>query len=227
MSYCSLEEAYGEDFANKVNPSSESMVYMYKNDADLEDSRVDSYEKNKRKIHEESDRYVRNHKKSFIDPYDEKLLKLTPKENLKRSLLSDRPYLKYTTEQFEPEGVSEKFSRYGQIVNSECNDFFYHLDTCKKCQNRLKKRIRRYIKKLQESNNTTFNPGMIGYCSNQDRELFKDKEEDVEEDVEEENTETFKNNTIKEGFQTKKNDISSLLLMIFGVLVIYGLDTVK
>ena len=242
MSYCSLEEAYGEDFAKKVGSP------QYDDEPYYGLSRLESSDKNKNNTFKQYNQHLENHKQSFVELDYNKLWgeqfenasKLSPREYLKQSILGNRPNPTsfQTNINNEPEGVSERSTKYGQIVNSECNDFFYHLDTCKKCQHRLRKRVRKYIKKLYKQNQTELKSGMSGFYDNGDRELFTDETDDDETDDdetddEETNESNFSSNKktekVVEGFQTQhnKNDLSAFLLMAFGIIVIYGLDTMK
>ena len=82
---------------------------------------------------------------------------LSPKEYLKKSLLKDRPItnsnnnINYYEADIsnEPQGFSSGIIEYKSLNKSYCKDYFYHLDNCKKCQNKLKKRVIRYFKVLQ------------------------------------------------------------------------------
>jgi hypothetical protein len=141
MAYCSLEEAYGSDFAKQVNNQyAPSKMNPTRNRADL-------IKHKKQEAVKQSEEDTDIHYGSFKDVSkwnDE----LSPKEFLKQSLLRDRKIKKVKTDNYEPSGYSEVI-KYSSLETDPCNDYFYHLDTCRRCQARLKKRISNYMKTIK------------------------------------------------------------------------------
>jgi hypothetical protein len=168
---------------------------------------------------------------------------LSPKEFLKKSLLKDRPITNsninyYEPERSDPQGFSTGLTEYKSLNNSPCQDYFYHLDTCKKCQNKLKKRVIRYFKVLQNNNKTPLLPGTLYMKTNQliDRELFRDENDEVDvynyepcqtsdpdrKYIDNGNT---KQKEIVENFNGGSSpNTQAIFLMFFGLFIIYTLD---
>lgn len=288
MSYCSLKEAYGDDFYNQVNnnhylnsspynssslnPSRNSMYLPGSRDGS-ELSRVKNVQHTKMLAHKQSYNDISSHRNSFNSiegrryekpptisnektirawgevetneyPLDHNEIdELSPKEYLKKSLLRDRPYKGSNTNisTYEPEGYTSLSSTYKNLNKSPCQDYFYHLDTCKKCQNKLKKRVIRYFKVLQRNNKTptTLLPGTRDMKTNYliESELFRDDTpDDIDSNqdiVNNQNNEKIKeknkrknNDEIIEGFQNPVNN-RAIYLILFGLFIIYTLDKSK
>jgi hypothetical protein len=182
---------------------------------------------------------------------------LTPDEYLKRSLVSS-PNLDRTFSGYPPGSVGESrvmrdfqpsFSQnalpYNIIRTDPCNDYFYHLDTCKKCQHKLKKRVLRYLRALQRQNTHPLLPGASGY-SNQhpEKELFTDHDNDLDEmfrlrhsdsDREkkaknsdrEPTNESFSNFQFRGRGGEENRYLPAFILLAFGILTIYALENSK
>jgi len=79
--------------------------------------------------------------------------------------------------QLEPVGYGGPVMTYGDVSRNEqspCQDYFYHLDTCRRCQKKLKKRVVRYLRALQRHDRNPMLPGTQGMTPSMDRELFSD-----------------------------------------------------
>jgi len=281
MSYCSLKEAYGEDFYNQVNnnyhlgPSySDSSAMnptrnnMYHPGArhGTEISRVENVKNARRIAEEQSSADILTHKRSFSSVsgrrYEEpphigndttirawgeaesnnypSVNEMSPKEHLKKSLLRDRPYQNANQDEsrvYEPSGYSGFLTTYKNLNKSPCQDYFYHLDTCKKCQHKLKKRVVRYFKALQKHNrtsNTVLLPGIKDMKTNQllESELFRDDDEtdpyerEIKEETNKEEKPKEKTEKVVEGFQNPVNN-KAIYLLLFGLFIIYTLDNSK
>ena len=182
---------------------------------------------------------------------------LSPKEYLKKSLLKDRPITNsnnnidyYEPNQnnssllqtSEPQGFSSGIKEYKSLNKSPCQDYFYHLDNCKKCQNKLKKRVIRYFKVLQDNNKTPLLPGTRDMKTNQllERELFSDEKEDIYNNEPNSkynskldnkldnklinNIDNFKNEQqeVVENFNVGSHpNTQAIFLMFFGLFIIY------
>lgn len=282
MSYCSLKEAYGEDFQNqvnfslnknndhkKMNPTRNSMFLSgSRNGSEI--SRVGNIENARQIAEAQSSNDILAHKRSFSSVsgrrYEEPpLIKnettirawgetenhlddsnnlehgyplvsdISPKEHLKKSLLRDRPYKEqhynkdeYYRGVYEPSGNLETLARYKNLEQSKCNDYFYHLDTCKKCQNKLKKRVVRYLKALQNNKRMNLLPGSSGVNSHLliEKELFRDDDDehnDVNETKPLSNKKHIPKENLIENFSNPTNN-KALYLLLFGIFVIYTLD---
>jgi hypothetical protein len=278
MSYCSLKEAYGEDFYNQVNnnhyldpspytsspmnPSRNNMYIPGSRDGS-ELSRVKNAQHTKMIAQKQSSNDLATHWNSFnsvsgrryekppkirndsiirawgevesekYSPVDE----LSPKEYLKKSLLHDRPIRSphQDVSSYEPEGYSRTLTTYKNLNKSPCQDYFYHLDTCKKCQHKLKKRVVRYFKALQRHNrspNTILLPGSKDMKTNQllESELFRDDDEldepSVKIEEEKPKPKEKEKEIVSEGFQNPVNN-RAMYLMLFGLFIIYALDQSK
>lgn len=163
---------------------------------------------------------------------------LSPKEFLKKSLLKDRPITNsnYNTDNidyYEPHGFTTGLTEYKSLNKSPCNDYFYHLDTCKKCQNKLKKRVIRYFKALKDNDKTPMLPGTRDMRTNHllERELFTDKKEDIynyEPDIksiDNKYNDKSKQKEIVENFnEGSPSNTKAVFLMFFGLFIIYTLD---
>lgn len=211
MSYCSLKEAYGEDFYNQVNNLNPSRNHLNYSGSrfDPEISRNGQLKSMRKSANIQSKNDLITHKKSFssvmgrryeepprientktFKPWgeieDEKdYSEFSPKEYLKKSILRDRVYEKYE----EPSGYGI-VSKYKNVENDECDNFFKHIESCKGCQEKLKRRMVEYFK--QKKNNLIMN-------------------------------EPF-NNEIVENFSNQCNPI---YLLLFGIFIIYILDNSK
>lgn len=281
MSYCSLKEAYGEDFYNQVNnnyhlgsspytstpmnPSRNNMYLPGSRDGS-ELSRVKNTQHTKLMAHKQSSEDTDTHWDSFDSVSGRRYEKpptirndstirawgevesseypsvdeMSPKEYLKKSLLRDRPIRSphQGVSSYEPEGYSRTLPTYKNLNKSPCQDYFYHLDTCKKCQHKLKKRVVRYFKALQQHNKTPTTlllPGTKDMKTNQllESELFRDDDEFDEPDSKLEDVEKQKekpnekpNEIVMEGFQNPVNN-RAMYLLLFGLFIIYTLDQSK
>lgn len=172
-----------------------------------------------------------------------KIDELSPKEFLKKSLLKDRPITNsnvnyYEPERSDPQGFSTGLTQYTSLNNSPCQDYFYHLDACKKCQNKLKKRVIRYFKVLQDNNKTPLLPGTRDMQTNQliDRELFRDEKDEVDVYNYEPGKTSDSDRKYIDNGNTKQKEIienfngssppitQAIFLMFFGLFIIYTLD---
>jgi hypothetical protein len=68
-------------------------------------------------------------------------------------------------------------SPYHKLKSDDCRDFFHHLYTCSKCQNKLKKKIDKYLKSLTCNNLKQIQMGQIPMPDNLDKILFLDRDE--------------------------------------------------
>jgi hypothetical protein len=284
MAYCSLKEAYGEDFYNQVNDNyhlnlssynsnsmnpSRSNMYTMSSRNGSELSRLKNAQNTKLIAHKQSSDDINAHWRSFDsvsdriyekppeisndktirawgeveqNEYSSYVDELSPKEHLKKSLLRDR-HINTTHEiksDYEPSGYLGNMTTYKNLNNSPCQDYFYHLDTCRKCQNKLKKRVIRYFKALQK-NNKTLNidllPGAKDINTNHliENELFRD-EDDLDRYIENEKSEKSekseknenneKSEKIIENFQNPTNN-RTIFLMMFGLFIIFMMDKIK
>ena len=117
---------------------------------------------------------------------------------------------------------------------SYCKDYFYHLDNCKKCQNKLKKRVIRYFKVLQNNNKTPLLPGTRDMKTDKliENELFSDEKEDIynyEPDNKiignVENSRSEKKQEVIENFNVESSvNTQVIFLIFFGLFIIYMLD---
>ena len=119
----------------------------------------------------------------------------------------------------------------GSLEESNCKNYFYHLDRCQKCQQRLKKRVLRYLRALQSSGSTkALLPGARG-ANLPDQELFLDRPEDSAVSPQHEEKMVMKEKeveNVKENFTVKKDSLlPALVLMAFGILVLFVLDQSK
>ena len=160
----------------------------------------------------------------------------SPREHLKKSLLKDRTVTSSNgsenNDMYEPHGFTSS-NNYKTVENSKCQDYFFHLDTCKKCQNKLKKRVIRYFKVLQKYNKTpedSLLPGTRGMNTDYliDNELFSDNS-DIKI-----NDKVIKNQTNSpevienfSNFNKCEPNTKAILLMLFGLFIIYTLDSLK
>ncbi len=227
MTYASLSEVYGTDFSNLVNPTKQEYATKKSNPNVINHNRSTSVNeiKNQSMVQQEMD--YDTHMRSFdsVDTgniYRERAWNngnemsnmLSPKEHLKQSLLKDR---KITTEsmiQQEPDGYSH-MNPYKTFERTKCDDMFFHLDTCRRCQNKLKKRVIRYFNLLKEQNNNNL---LLPGTSGMDSELFIDVESKPEPILKKE---------VKENFTNKNSFDSKILLLLFGLFIIYSLDSQK
>jgi len=277
MSYCSLKEAYGEDFYNQVNnnyhlsqsyfdssPMNPTRNKTYhpgvRNGSEI--SRIENVQNAKELAKQQSSSDILTHKRSFSSVsgrrYEEppnisndttirawgeiesndypSVDEMSPKEHLKKSLLRDRQYQNSNHNEetiYEPSGYSGFLTTYKNLNKSPCQDYFYHLDTCKKCQNKLKKRVIRYFKALQKHNktsNTILLSGTKDMKTNQllESELFRDEDENdiYEPEVKQEPVQEKTNEIVTEGFQNPVNN-KAVYLLLFGLFIIYTLDNSK
>ena len=172
---------------------------------------------------------------------NENLNQLSPREYLKQSLLKDRIIKSpdYEKSNYEPKGFSS-INNYKQVENSECEDYFFHLDTCKKCQSRMKKRVMKYFKLLKKNGKLTdnyFNTGANDMKTDYvlDRELFSDNSK-IDNSLDNKDNKNNKDKTDK----TNKDDIEhftqfndsdpttkGVILLLFGLFIIYTIDSFK
>lgn len=158
----------------------------------------------------------------------------------------------------EPTGVAGQVMTYGDLQGNmeepQCNDYFFHLDTCRRCQKKLKKRVARYFKALQQHKLNPLLPGAQGVGSaSADRELFSDYDDidemmnlarkpDIYQDKRgslcldppskeikgDTDQDVEANQKIQEGFRGNDIDLPdytpSIFLLLFGLLVIYLMD---
>jgi len=280
MSYCSLKEAYGEEFYNQVNNNYHMGTSLYPNGNSSQRnptrntsylpgarhgtniSRVKNAQNARYTAETQSAQDILTHRRSFnsvsgrryeaeppnvsndttIRAWGEvesnnypSVDEMSPKEHLKKSLLRERPIQNPnyddTVSAYEPEGYSRSLTSYKKFDKSPCQDYFYHLDTCKKCQHKLKKRVIRYFKALQKHNKTpNLLPGTKDMKTNQmiDNELFRDEDEyDIPYEPEHK-VETKRNvkENVVENFQNPTNT-RAIFLMVFGLFIIYTLDNSK
>jgi len=293
-SFCSLQEAHGEDFYRQVNndygfnksylnnsrknlnPTRFKQYHSYNNNSrenlnGIQSSRIPLINNNRNLARKQSDMDLYSHRNSFnsigIPPLnDVKITQrawgdiddLDPREVLKKSLLrdriinSDRVINSSDNSEHknfpgngeissEPKGFNLQLNnsyKFKRIKNhNQCDNFFYHLDSCRKCQRRLKKRIKRYLKtlkKYQEKEilpNSTYNP---------ESELFIDSPED------DDNSEIFDIHSVlnsrkieKEDDKSKKKEIEEnfvnpnkiktepAFLLFFGLFIIFMMDSSK
>lgn len=291
MTYCSLQEAYGDDFEiQNVNTSKKFETGMNPNRNNYANSRTHNVSNIQSFAHQLKNQDYKNHKATFHSSslYGEKsegrtfeeerrfeggrrfeaeppVLKHSnqlkawgnvqedspykdisvsdenPRDMLKRSLMRDRPSYDLTTSSHEPAGYNSEGTYKLVRRHSKCRDYFHHLDTCKKCQDKLKKRVIKYFNLLQKSKNKQILPGSNGMNANlvMDRELFHDNDHDVNnikvDDIKVNNikfddkTNNQKNNI--EGFsdysKEKNKNKNILMLMVFGLITIYVMDSLK
>lgn len=168
---------------------------------------------------------------------------ISPREHLKKSLLSDRGFSYHdegSVSNYEPQGYHKQMTNYKTIKHTPCQDYFYHLDTCKKCQAKLKKRVIRYFKALERQKRKTLSlPGTRDIGINADRELFTDEDYDIEyPEIESGNQKNKDNEKDSEKKSDKKKIIENfsldtsfntqpLFLIFFGLFIIYMLDISK
>jgi len=171
-----------------------------------------------------------NYDKSYPSPD-----KISPREHLKKSLLSDRGYRGESSSDeskdvFEPRGYLRSAKNYRTIKHDACQDYFYHLDTCRKCQAKLKKRVIRYFRALEKQRqNKSLLPGTHDMALNVDRELFTDEEFDVGEPEKKDfPKEIFKEKPVKQTIENfsleNQGNFQPLFLIFFGLFIIYMLD---
>lgn len=84
------------------------------------------------------------------------------------------PFNASGSQSLEPVGYGGPITTYGGTDRSPCKDYFYHLDTCRKCQRKLKRRVARYFRSLQRNKRNPLLPGVQGMTPSLDRELFSD-----------------------------------------------------
>lgn len=286
MSYCSLKEAYGEEFYNQVNNNYHMGTSLYPNGNSSQRnptrntsylpgarhgtniSRVKNAQNARYTAETQSAQDILTHRRSFnsvsgrryeaeppnvsndttIRAWGEvesnnypSVDEMSPKEHLKKSLLRERPIQNPnyddTVSAYEPEGYSRSLTSYKKFDKSPCQDYFYHLDTCKKCQHKLKKRVVRYFKALQKHNrtsNTVLLPGIKDMKTNQllESELFRDDDEtdpyerEIKEETNKEEKPKEKTEKVVEGFQNPVNN-KAIYLLLFGLFIIYTLDNSK
>lgn len=155
-------------------------------------------------------------------------------QNMYTPLTSLAPAFSAQGKSLEPVGYAGPRIAYGNYDNSPCQSYFFHLDTCRRCQRKLKRRVLRYLRALQKSKQNPLLPGARGMdVSSADKELFRDSLADNEEpdpDTDEE-TEEKKESKEKttEGFTdgTRHNLFPAVFLMLFGLFVIFALDSSK
>jgi hypothetical protein len=194
---CSLEEAYGSEFANQLNQKKEECVS------------VEDYE------------YIDDNIDENIESSE------SPKEFLYKSI--DAP--KKMVLRQNPKGHLQNNSSYSLLNQSSCNDYFFHIDTCKDCQRRLQKRIVNYL----QSRKVDIQNGASGV------QIASQLFEDPDTNSNEENI--YKNDTINNTLAKRKWDIRvkegfenplpnclqtrPLYILLFGLFVIFVLDRIS
>lgn len=250
MSYASIQEAHGIDFARQIN-SIDSPALSSLNPSRPNDFSPGYFAKNKntkRRANNMADYDRQAHKNSFqiADNQNNRLLENEYRawgdienQQTKKDLISPDEYLKNSLENyddFEPNGQAVEF---GSVSSSPCQSYFYHLDTCRKCQNKLKKRVLRYFKALQRQNSAPSLPGVQGSVVSMDRELFsdyddldeilnlrpKEVENKVEKKEEQKVKEDFSVQEIKDNLG--KDFTPAIFLILFGLFIIYAMDSSK
>ena len=162
-----------------------------------------------------------------------------PREILKKSLLRNRivnndeivnsHYSNLNKSPYEPSGYSlDRIYGYKKVNKTPCDAFFEHLDSCSKCQKRLKKRVMRYIKTLEKFKNNKLMPNSMYHP---DSELFIDKNDN-------ENLIEYKNKNAERKEKNKKLEIENFsdykkiksepaFLLFFGLFIIFMMDSSK
>ncbi len=237
MTYASLSEVYGNDFSSLMNPKDKQQQDQYitrkTNPNTINNNRSTNLVdiKNNSVIQEQMD--YNTHTNSFKDispsksnnnyerawENNEMTMMLSPKENLKQSLLKDRNIQSMGTPSADPSAYSQ-MNPYKSFHRTECDDMFYHLDSCRKCQAKLKKRVVRYFNMLQQNNKSLLLPGTSGM----DSQLFIDPPQPETENIQPEPAQV-KKQEVKENFLNKKDKNSGIFLMLFGLFVLYALDS--
>jgi hypothetical protein len=153
----------------------------------------------------------------------------------------------------DPVGYGGPMMTYGDMEKSPCQDYFYHLDTCRRCQRKLKKRVARYFRALQRNHLNPLLPGAQGLgAASLDKELFTDYD-DMDEMMNlarkpgvlqnkrgelcldppskpikgDTNEDVETNQMIQENFgniPTGYDFTPAMYLLLFGLFVIYALD---
>ena len=251
---------------SKMNPTRNDM-YLPGARHDTEISRVKYSQNAKQNALVQASQDIQTHRQSFdsisgviprsqstktITPWGDELNydehqsvdELSPREHLKKSLLKDRIITdsNYGSENndtmYEPQGFLSS-NHYKTLENSKCQDYFFHLDTCKKCQDKLKKRVIRYFKILQKYNKTPQDSLLPGTRDRRtdyllDKELFSDNADTPINDQYEvkKNKTNFNSNSPEvienfSNFNKCEPNTKAILLMLFGLFIIYALDSSK
>ena len=247
---------------NKMNPTRNDM-YIQGSRYGTEISRVKYSKDTQKNAIIQANQDIFTHRKSFdsisgvipenksvktITPWgdeidyneNEMINELSPREILKKSLLKDRVITNSNNKIenndfiYEPQGFSN-LNNYKTLENGICQNYFHHIDTCKKCQHRLKKRVIRYFKILNKNNKTpeeSHLPGTSGMNTNYsfDRELFNDNINLNDQYEINKNTINLQKSELIENFSNFNNNnqyTKAFLLMIFGLFIIYVLDFSK
>jgi len=233
MTYASLSEVYGTDFSNLVNPQKQQQYVTKKSNPNVMNhnrSRNLKELKNQSMIQQEMDYDTQMQSFNSVssnnnvmyrerawDNGNEMVNMLSPKEHLKQSLLKNRKITTESMVQQEPDGYSH-MNPYKTFERTKCDDMFFHLDTCRRCQNKLKKRVIRYFNLLKEQNQDNV---LLPGASGMDSELFIDTEVKSQPKV------VHHKKEVKENFTNKKSFDSKILLLLFGLFIIYSLDSQK
>lgn len=156
------------------------------------------------------------------------------------------PYSALAQNNLESIGYAGPVMTYGPVEPTACKSYFHHLDHCKKCQRKLKKRVIRYFRAMQHAKEAPMLPGSRGmeHFSPEvlERELFSDRPEDDDSfysnrslpspnskpqaPLSKEKTQNTDRN-VKEDFgnRSQSNLTPTLLLLVFGLLVIFAMDS--
>jgi hypothetical protein len=165
MSYASIEEAYGIDFANQINIHDSFNKLM---------NNMNPYTNSPQTNPETLNMQMQTNTKTYGNKN-----KYTKKEKSKRDRMIHQ---KFSEEITEPFGFNHSVVNYKKIENSPCQNFFYHLDTCPHCQKKLKQRVLKYFASLQKNN--LLLPGASGLkISSIDKELFNNAGDSEEQQL--------------------------------------------
>lgn len=133
----------------------------------------------------------------------------------------------------------------GLPLAEPCQNYFFHLDTCVRCQQKLKKRVARYVHALRDRTDPKAQilPGAMGLgMASAERELFTDHDDEtyrlrprIQDRVQQEGyarpeqkqpPTTMERNEVKEDFVGSTLP-SSFLVLAFGLMVIWAMDGSK
>jgi len=131
----------------------------------------------------------------------------------------------------------------GLPLAEPCQNYFFHLDTCVRCQQKLKKRVARYVHALRDRMDPKAQilPGAMGLgMASAERELFTDHDDESyrlrpkmkiqdgrgRREEHEEAPRTRDKNEVKEDFVGSTLP-SSFLVLAFGLMVIWAMDGSK
>lgn len=254
MQYASLAEAFGDDFAQQV--STQHPLYSVRNDQlpttqkvaqkraikDRTNSRESFYDESvPSSLAPRWKHSQKNHINAWGDEENQEsgdeLDDVRPRAEKNKftnynpvpTLLSEKP--SSTDVDFSGVGYGGPDMSLGTLEESNCRNYFYHLDRCQKCQQRLKKRVVRYLRALQSSGSAkALLPGARG-ANLPDQELFLDRPEDSVVNTQHEEKMIIKEKEeqpkqqLKENFTNQDDSIlPALFLMAFGILILFVLD---